>query len=67
MNGTDKDSKIHDKYMREVKTARHLNNLELHASMQLTNHISVMKVMGGWIYYHSIDNWASFVPDKRSK
>jgi len=67
MNGTEADVKIHDKAMREIKAKRHLAEMELHTTMQLTNQVSVMKVMGGWIYINSIsptNGWACFVPEK---
>ena len=52
------------KAMREVKATRHLYELELHSTMQVTNQISVMRVQGGWIYYKG-DVWSEFVPEKR--
>ena len=62
------DSTIADemqsKAMREVKATRHLYELELHSTMQVTNQISVMRVQGGWIYYKG-DVWSEFVPEKR--
>lgn len=52
------------KAYREAKTARYLYELELHSTMQVTNQVSVMKVIGGWVYYKG-DVWSCFVPEKR--
>ncbi len=66
VNGTDKDSEIHDKAMREIKTKRLLHEMEFHTSMQITTSITVMRVTGGWIYF----NWQGsgicgvFVPER---
>ena len=65
MNGTDKDTEIHDKYMREVKTARHLHEMELHSTMPLGNYVEILKVLGGWIYYSKVEKWASFISEKK--
>lgn len=52
------------KAMREIKAKRHLAEMELHTTMQLTNQVSVMKVFGGWIYINSMLTWACFVPER---
>jgi len=63
MNGTEADAKIHEKVMREIAAKRHLAEMEFHTTFQVTNQVSVMKVIGGWVYYKG-DVWACFVPER---
>ena len=55
------------KAYREARTARHLHEMELHTTMPITDRMSVMKVIGGWIYYNHLEKWASFVPQQGAK
>ena len=68
MNGTAKDTEIHDKAMREIKAKRFLREMEFHTIMQIDTVTTVMRVTGGWIYYRWSDNGTTtgvFVPEER--
>ena len=57
--------------MPETTTEQELRDMPLHDTKELTGHIKIVKVVGGWIYLNEIPRLnavaAVFVPCKESK
>ncbi len=67
-DGSDYSKRVDDVYesaKRAAKGKRLLFEMELHTTMMLTNQITVLKVVGGYIYSNTLEKWACFVPDRR--
>lgn len=62
-----KNREDHERARKRAKTMRLLFEMDLHTTMTVNNSIHVLRVVGGWVYFHRSGDGsaAAFVPDRR--